>query len=261
MGKRGSAWPSKLMSNHRKSSFIKFNDIRVEDQATWEGKKILTFDIDWACDEMIEYVTDLVEDANVPVIFLVTHETRLLERFRLNKNIQLGIHPNFNPLVENQGRATGVVETIRNLKKIVPDAEILRSHSLTTSGRMLGTFRDAGIRFLSNYMMTGVDTIEPFYHVNGLIECPIFFADDGYMMKEFSHFFQLLNIDKITEKHHKGLRVFNFHPINIALNMSDSEQYEAARPFYKDWKRLTEFKNDRFGVENILKKLLRKDRS
>jgi len=56
----------------------------------------LTFDLDWACDCVIEDTLLLLEHENVPATIFVTHDTPLLKRMRENPNIELGVHPNFN---------------------------------------------------------------------------------------------------------------------------------------------------------------------
>ena len=72
--------------------FSTLSNIDPADQATWEGKIFLTFDIDWACDEVIEDSIVLVESVGAAATWFVTHETPLLERLRNNPAFELGIH-------------------------------------------------------------------------------------------------------------------------------------------------------------------------
>ena len=83
--------------------FGKVSEISLEEPSSYE-KVFLTFDIDWASDFVLEYCIDLIESAQVKATFFVTHETPLLERLRENPNFELGIHPNFNPLLEGDFR-------------------------------------------------------------------------------------------------------------------------------------------------------------
>lgn len=43
----------------------------------------LTFDVDWACDEVLADTIDLVEEADVCATCFVTHDAPLLKRLRL----------------------------------------------------------------------------------------------------------------------------------------------------------------------------------
>lgn len=70
-----------------------------------ENTVFFTFDIDWACDEVLSDTIDIIEAAGVSATFFVTHQTTLLERLRANSAIELGVHPNFNTLLSNWGNA------------------------------------------------------------------------------------------------------------------------------------------------------------
>ena len=59
--------------------FGTIREIKVEDVTTWQNKVFPTFDIDWACDEVLADTTDLVEEADVAATWFVTHDTPLLK--------------------------------------------------------------------------------------------------------------------------------------------------------------------------------------
>ncbi len=65
----------------------------------WSDTVFLTFDVDWACDEVFADTIDLVEQADVCATWFITHGTPLLERLRENPKFGLGIHPNFNNIL------------------------------------------------------------------------------------------------------------------------------------------------------------------
>ncbi len=79
------------------------------DESTWRGRIFLTFDLDWAHDEVINDAIDLVEAVDVPATWFVTHATPTLERLRANPKFELGVHPNFNPLLDGSSRREGGV--------------------------------------------------------------------------------------------------------------------------------------------------------
>ena len=78
--------------------------INLNARSSWQDKIFLTFDIDWCSDELLLYALNFIEEYKLKATFFVTHETGLLERMRDNENIELGIHPNFNPLLSGDFR-------------------------------------------------------------------------------------------------------------------------------------------------------------
>ena len=76
---------------------------KVDNESSWEDAIFLTFDIDWAHDSLLADTIDFVEAAGVNAICLITHDTLPLDRLRANPKFELGIHPNFNFLLEGDG--------------------------------------------------------------------------------------------------------------------------------------------------------------
>jgi hypothetical protein len=183
---------------------------------------VLTLDIDWAIDEVLADCIDLVEGACVPATWFVTHDTPLLERLRNNKNFELGIHPNFNPLLEGKGSCAEYV--IDSILEIVPEAVSIRSHSLTQSSRLLDLFRSKGLRYDCNYFIpeqAGI-VLKPWRLHNGMIRVPHFWEDDIACIHQNG-----APVNELIWRH--GLKVFDFHPIHIFLNSADLSQYERTK--------------------------------
>lgn len=205
--------------------FINFKDVDVDDSSTWKGKAILTFDIDWASDEQINFVLDLLEPTGKKACFFVTHDTPVLERIRANKNFEFGLHPNFNPLILGESIEKKAVDIVNDLKKIVPEANVLRSHSMTTSGRWLGMYKSAGMKLLSNYLMYGIEDIKPFRQINGLVEIPVYFADDGFVYLNDTKEIANPDLGNVYNRG-EGIKIFNFHPVHIFINSISFADYK-----------------------------------
>lgn len=233
--------------------FINFSDIDLENPDSWRGKAILSFDIDWAIDPVIDEVLNFLDEVDVKATFFVTHQTEMLTRIRANSKYELGIHPNFNPLIERDPNALSAKETLEQILKIVPEAKVLRSHGMTHSGRWLSLYKEMGIEFLSQYYMGGVNTIQPFAHINGLIEAPIFFADDGYAFE--NEHGRIWDLESAFKANKEFLKVFNFHPIHIKLNTPNFTYYDKARHTFHSINELNGYIYFGFGVRNIFKKL------
>ncbi|MBK7450428.1 MAG: hypothetical protein IPJ47_13810, partial [Anaerolineales bacterium] len=102
----------------------------------------MTFDIDWAHDDVLNDTIDLVEEANIAATWFVTHETPLLSRLRANSKFELGLHPNFNFLLEGDIRnGKNCHEVIDRMYAIVPEAVSARSHSMTQNSGILELFK------------------------------------------------------------------------------------------------------------------------
>ena len=57
------------------NNFGHITDIDPNDSSTWENKYFVTFDIDWAVDEILSDSIDLIEQYDIPVTWFVTHKT------------------------------------------------------------------------------------------------------------------------------------------------------------------------------------------
>ncbi|MBX3662274.1 MAG: hypothetical protein KF804_07490 [Burkholderiales bacterium] len=209
------------------SEFVHFHDLDPSQADTWAGKRILSVDIDWAHDAILEDTLELIERAGVKACFFITHDTPLLDRLRNNPLFELGLHPNFDPLISGNSNVSAS-DIINNLARIAPEAKVLRSHAMTTSGRWLDLYRSAGITHLSNYLMFGDRNIHPFYQLNGLLEGPVYFADDGMLYQRATRSITF-DINRDLKASDSGLQVYNFHPIHLFLNTESLDRYFAAR--------------------------------
>ena len=72
----------------------KISDISVENIKTFNNN-FISFDIDWAHDDVINYSIDILEKTEIRVSWFITHKTKVLERLKENSNFEIGIHPNF----------------------------------------------------------------------------------------------------------------------------------------------------------------------
>ena len=238
------------------SEFIHFSDIDPLHPTSWISKKILSIDIDWASDEVLTDNASLLEEAGVKVCFFVTHNAPLLSRLRASDRVELGLHPNFDPLLRGEAGGGTAADIIEEVRKLVPGARVLRGHSMTTSGRWLDVYKSAGITHLSNYFMFGVNAIRPFFQVNGLMEVPVYFADDGYLYLENSRRVTF-DIGEESADTHQGLRVYNFHPIHVFLNTEHLDRYERTRHLHHNPEELIKHRYEGVGTRTRLVELLK----
>ena len=203
-------------------------DIKIDVPGSWENKIFLTFDIDWAHDEVLQHCISLVEAADVHATWFVTHETPVLEQLRANPKFELGIHPNFNFLLAGDDRnGRNAEEVIDRLMAFVPEATSVRSHSITTSQRILLAFASRGLTHESNhYIPVNSDiTLKPWDSERGLTIAPVIWTDAVTSNES--------NTDTLSDlARMPGLSVFNFHPIHVFLNTEDMNRYESTREYH-----------------------------
>jgi hypothetical protein len=235
-----------------KTSIIR--DINIADQETWHGKIFLSFDIDWAHDEVFRDTLDIVENYSVKATWFVTHETPLLKTLKTNSLFELGIHPNFNFLLNGDCNIKeNADDIIEKLMTIVPEAKSVRSHSLVQGTRLLDSFIRFGITHESNHFIPHSlgFTLKPWLLHNGLCRVPFFWADDYHVSSGSEGSVNLVNLTLGG-----GMKVFDFHPIHVFLNSESLDRYERTRDLHRNPKELIKHRYDGYGTRNRLIELL-----
>lgn len=233
------------------SRFVTLNSIVPDQPETWSDKYFLTFDMDWASDDVLSATLDLVEAQRIPATWFVTHNTPILDRLRENNLFELGIHPNFNKLLQGDAsNGKNAEEVLERLMKIVPEALSIRSHGVTQSGVFHSLYQQFGLTHESNtFVPTRSEMIlKPWYNFDGLVKAPFCWEDDIH------HFFE--NTQSIKSIiHREGLKIFSFHPIHVILNSPDLTVYEESRQVHQNWPELQQFIHQGIGSQSYLKEL------
>ena len=199
----------------------------------------ITMDMDWANDGVLCDTIALTEELNIPVCFFITNDTPMLKTLRNHPLFTLGIHPNFLPQMNSQS-SKSFRETLAEMKALVPEAKVLRCHALVDATPILVTAKEMGFYADMNLFIpfSSDITLKPFYHVTGLKRLPFFYEDDAWAAET----------DAPSPESHltsggDTLRIFNFHPIHLYLNMENMERYNRAKPYYHEFEKLAPFVN------------------
>jgi len=191
---------------------------------TWNNL-VITIDVDWAPDFIIDQVAQLLTSYGVKSTWFVTHESYAIDRLRERPELfELGIHPNFLP-----GSSHGETpdDVLTKMMEIVPDAVSSRSHAVMHSGRILsGIMKHTNVKIDSTFFLPELEGIQPVIHEmdNGwVMKAPFFWADDYEMGKANPDW----NIDRFYTMN--GLKILMFHPIHLFLN-------SPAIQFYNDFR-------------------------
>lgn len=232
------------------------SSIELDHLPTWQGRIFLTFDLDWANDQVLNDTIDLVEAADVPATWFVTHATSVLERLRRNPKFELGVHPNFNWLLAGDKRNGGDVrEVLENILEIVPEAKSIRCHSMAQSTGLLAAFASAGLTHDANHFIpASVGTgLRPWKLWNGMTRVPYFWEDDIFCAYE-----SLSEQPDVREAATAagGLKVFDMHPIHVFLNTERLERYKSTREIHQDPLCLGSHRYEGYGTRNRLLDLL-----
>jgi hypothetical protein len=192
----------------------------------------LTLDIDWAHDDILDDAIELMEVYQVPATWFVTHDTPLLARLRSNPNFELGIHPNFNFLLNGDDRfGKNAVDVVDRLLTIVPEAKCVRSHSTTQSSGLLDLFRRKGLTHECNSFIPVQSGIEfkPWRLWSGITCVPYSWEDDVACL--YGPESGAWPMSRLIGR--EGIKVFDFHPVHIFLNTEHMDRYEKTRAWHR----------------------------
>ena len=184
---------------------------------------IITLDIDWAPDFVIDTVAETLIQSQVKATWFVTHHSPAIDRLKQHKKLfELGIHPNFLPH-STQGKTP--TEVLDYCMDLVPDAMSMRTHALVQSSPLfIEIMAQTPIKRDVSLFLPRCSWIQPFeYRLHGrsLWRIPYFWEDD-FEMEAITPSWEITSLIK----NDKGLKIFNFHPIHIYLNSKNIASYQ-----------------------------------
>jgi len=101
---------------------------------------ILTFDVDWAPDFVIDALRMRLSEARIKATFFITHASPAIDRLRRQAGLfELGVHPNFG---HGSTHGQTPAEVIGHCMTLVPEARMMRTHGLVQSTNMLQMVAD-----------------------------------------------------------------------------------------------------------------------
>lgn len=206
---------------------------------------VLTLDVDWAPDFMLDFVIDVLAVRMIKSTWFMTHPSPAIERLRrLPELFELGIHPNFRP-----GSSHGATpeEILKHCLGLVPEAESMRTHSLVQSSTMLdAVLRLTPIKVDVTHFLPRHPNLRPFEFRSrgrGLWRVPFNWQDD-YELYEGAPCWDLQSILRWGP----GLTVLNFHPCLIYMNANDPARFDEFRRSIGHLPELKAQEADRFST-------------
>lgn len=234
----------------------RISEVDLADPKTYQGRFFLTFDVDWAHDDVIRDTYQLVSDAGVASTWFVTHDTPSLDLLRSDPNVELGIHPNFNKLLEgDSSNGSSVEDVLEKVLEVVPDARSVRAHSLMQSSRILDCYAAYGLTHDATHIVDrrAVESLSPWLHWNGITRVPLIWEDDLAFIEDPGC--PKLDVHESTLQQSK-IRQINFHPIHVFLNTEHNARYESSRAVHHEPTQLISERFDGKGIRELLVNLI-----
>ena len=181
----------------------------------------VTLDTDWAPDSAIDLAAELLVQHRVKATWFVTHASPAIARLREHPDLfEIGIHPNF---LANSSHGPTLEDVLDFCMALVPDALSVRTHALWQSTPMYDLLLNrTPIRVDATLLLSHANYAEAVeYQWSGktLLRIPYVWEDDVEMLRDQPAW------DLPSLLHGRGLRVFDFHPIHVALNSADMAPY------------------------------------
>ena len=193
------------------------------------NETLITFDTDWAPNWCVRDCYEICKQAGFGATFFATDYLPVLSEIANDPMFEIGIHPNFFPGSSHGDDERTVLKYCLSLLEelgVDDTNEIsMRTHGLYQSSQLFYLIASEfpQIRRDVSLFMPFISGLKPFYYtmfsnIPTLIRIPFFWEDD-----------YAAAIDKynwqFTEKL-EGLKIFNFHPMHISLNMKDMNLFE-----------------------------------
>lgn len=184
---------------------------------------ILTFDVDWAPDYMIDFVAERLLKDRIRATWFVTHQSPAIERLRRNPDLfEIGVHPNFLPGSSHGGTTQ---EVLASCMAMVPEAQSFRTHSLVQSTPLLcEVMKSTPLTIDATLFLAGQTVAQPFqfeWEGHSLLRVPFHWEDDHEMASRHPRW-------TLASRNAHG-EVFNFHPVHVFLNSRDMAAYNSLK--------------------------------
>jgi hypothetical protein len=226
-------------------------EIDIKEVNNWIDKIFLSFDIDWAHDEVIDDVLQLLDEHQAVATLFATHTCSALKNILKSTRHEIGLHPNFNKLLKGEVSGKSYYSICNELKNNFPNATSVRSHSLCFGSLIQTAYERLGITHDSSIIIpyqNNKNPLFPWKMWDGLTRVPYFFCDYVTAMTTDASMKELVMRD--------GLKVFDFHPIHIFLNTESLDRYERTRPLHQNPRELIKHRYEGYGTRNRLLDLL-----
>ncbi len=219
----------------------------------------ITIDVEWAHQEVLSDVVNLLNERGITATFFCTHEDikvsgherALHPNFRWEGNIMKDLRLNSEVDLNKWSQTEIHQHVLKTTYSFCPEAVGVRTHSLYYDSGLIPIYSEYGIKYDSSYLTPLVSGLKPFWKECNVIEFPIYYMDHWDLLTQTTGFnLKTLNLNT------PGLKVFAFHPNIIFTNVSNEEEYLATKSFYHDPKELLKVRKKKQGARSLFIDLL-----
>lgn len=235
----------------RHSKQIGFGDIKNMTEKELCGSVIISLDIDWASDFILEDALRLASECGIKPTLFLTHQSPLVQKIFKEKKYEFGLHPNFEKLLNgDDSNGLDAEDVLNRLMISFPNVDCVRSHCLTTSSSLKALFKSKNFSLESSFITHGVHKKFPNFwtECTGIVHVPITWEDDVWFTLEEGE----IGARPSSILQSDALNVLTFHPIHLFLNTTDADHYKESRDFINNPNELFKYRKvEEFGVRNI----------
>jgi len=186
-----------------------------------------TSDVDWAPELVIAKHLKIFDELKIPLTLFVTHSSKVIKKAYQDKKLYVGLHPNF---LSGSSHGKNLQEQIETVQKIWPEARSFRSHCYFDHFYLTEEFIKRKFKYDSNLCLFLQPYISPLKHQSGLVRFPVFWEDDIHLINHLAP-----NITSIKKNLAlPGLKIFNFHPLMLVLNVPSLAYYQKRKFLYQN---------------------------
>lgn len=212
---------------------------------------IITFDIDWASEEIIEYALTPLVEAQLPFTCFLTHISKYLSGQAAKGRCTLGIHPNFRT---NSSHGKTEEEVIKHCLTLGATEPWSRSHGLHFSTPIMFDLVRYGITHDFSTYIPLTERNLSWVHPLGLDKMwrhSYNWEDDSFFYYENQSNFFSLDLSK-------DYPLFcDFHPIHVALNSHNTVAYEVWKQGSRDLEHALKLRQPGSGAATLMDEIIR----
>lgn len=220
----------------------------------------LTVDVEWSHPQVLQELVQALDERGLPATFFCTHPgIQVGEHER-------GLHPNFRrngqpakALRQRLGDEAYLAlddlafaeQILNECLSFAPEARGLRTHSLFFASEWVPLYAQKGLVYDCSYLLHRHPGLGPVAREHDLWLLPTFYMDHAEILQRHPDFgLEGLGLER------PGLKIFDFHPNMVYLNVASDEHYQAARSYYHQPQRLLENRRPGAGVGSFFLRLL-----
>ena len=183
---------------------------------------LLTTDIDWAPEYMIEDLFELVGRYGFKLTAFGTHASEVMKT--AGDMVEVGLHPNYCGL-----RSGDTIDNkLRYLKAVFPEAVGLRCHRNFFGNNVSDMAKELGLSYDVSTVLWKQPFAQAYADYNDLVRMAYVWEDGLHADMKLP-----MNIEEVPLDE-PGLKILNVHPVLIYLNASDDNQRRAVTKQYTD---------------------------